>query len=162
MFALSFMINQQIALSVVLTNVLSCIQFYSPHYICSFYHGNFTLLAVTHHQSLEILLPTCTWERDHEEDNFICTKCEHLRNTQQWHRYLSMPSSPVTISHYFWVSSPALPQQHPFRTALEFLQRVVSYELMTYLSDFDFFFDLMKWLCYQKYAIQISLSHATS
>ena len=44
------------------------------HHIYSFH----ALIAVTHRWSLQLLLIVCTWEGEHEEVNFRCTKCEHL------------------------------------------------------------------------------------
>ena len=65
---------------------------------------NFALLAVTHHWSLQLLLPVYSWKREHKEDNFICTKCEYVRNTQWWRHHLSKPlpsmSPLITIFGY--------------------------------------------------------------
>ena len=66
---------------------------------------NFALLAVSNHLSFQLLLSVCTWEKEREDDNFICTKCEHLTNTQWWRHYLKITISPhvsplVTIFAY--------------------------------------------------------------
>ena len=62
------------------------------------------ITAVMYHWSLQLLLSVCTWEREHEEDNFICTKYKHLRNTKWWRHYLSIPPSSmsplITIFRY--------------------------------------------------------------
>ena len=110
MFA-SFIINEKNRLCcVVLTNeLLPSLVLFSPSYMLFFYHHNSALLAVTHHWSLQLFLSVCMWEREREEDNFIWTKYEHVRNTQCRCYRLSIPPPHVTMSHYFWVRPPCSP-----------------------------------------------------
>ena len=58
-------------------------------------------------------------EREGEEDNFICRKCEYLRNASLWRHHLNIPlpsvSPLVTIVGY---PPPPLSWWHPFWTAL--------------------------------------------
>ena len=68
-------------ISEVKTECESLLSFYFPHYMYSFYYHNFTLFTATNHWPIQFLLQVCKWERELEEDNFICKKCGHLKNT---------------------------------------------------------------------------------
>ena len=116
LFPLSFIMNDQNRLSVMLTNVLSpCLVLFSPLYIL-FLSPYFDLLTAIHHWSRQLFLPVCTWERERKKDNFICTKYEHLRNTQWWCHLLSIPLPVSPLVTNFWYPLP-LPWWCPFWTA---------------------------------------------
>lgn len=66
-----------------------------PHYIRCFYHQNMVLLAVSptlwHCTGLFSCFSQYASGREREEDNFIWTKCEPLRNTQWLCHQFSIP-----------------------------------------------------------------------
>ena len=62
-----------------------------------FYYHNFTLFTATNHWSIQFLLQVCKWERELEEDNFICKKCGHLKNTVVTSS-LNIPPPPMSPS----------------------------------------------------------------
>lgn len=100
-------------------NISCWIVLCSLHYIRCFYHQNMVLLAVSptlcHCTGLFSCFSQYARGREREEDNFIWTKCEPLRNTQWLCHQFSMPFPP--ISPIVAIFGYILPRWRSFPTA---------------------------------------------
>lgn len=77
------------------------------NYMHSFYHHNFALLTVTHHWSLQLLLPSChdaCGRRNVRKiTSYVYEMWTFKKYTVATSSFEHTPFPHVTISHYFWV-----------------------------------------------------------